>query len=145
VRSKFTLFLLAAITLVPACFGYEPKPVDCAHLLAWMAGGASSHSIVGTIQRRGTDVSPSAINQLRAAGASKEVQQAVISPPTHSTGAACPATMLRASELVRHKQYADASELISAALETNPHDGALHFALGYARQQQGDWDAAFDE
>src|SRR5438874_7692167 len=109
-----------------------------------MIGGASSRSIAGTIQRRGNDISLAARDQLRSAGASKNVLQEIVSG-RHATNVTCPTPLIRASELTRHKQYADASELIAAALETDPHNGALHFALGFTRQQQGDWDSAFDE
>jgi len=139
VRSKATLFLLL-VTLVPRCYSAAPAPVDCAHLLAWIAGGVSSPTLVRTVRLRGVSFAtgPSIRGQLRSAGATTELLSALTQLKPTQAGDSCPATLIQAGGLVQHKQYEAAGDIVSTLLENNPRNGALHFAFGYIKQQQGD-------
>src|SRR5256886_3761014 len=53
--------------------------------------------------------------------------------------------LAQAGELVREKHYDDAATTLDPLIASDPHNPALHFLMGYIRQQQENWDRAFDE
>ena len=146
-RSKFILCSLAVATFLSPALAAE-APVDCDHLMAWMAGSVSASSLIATVQNRGSAVSltPASENELRTAGGSPELLITLhrVQPSTgvHSS---CSATLAKAASLAHRKQYEDADDVLARLIDGDPHNGALHFALGYIKQQLGDWNSAFDE
>ena len=146
-RSKFILCsVIFAATVIPA-LAAEP-PIDCNRLMAWMAGAASDSSLISMLQRHGSSIAlgPASESELRTAGVSSEILTALhrlqLINGTHSP---CSAALAKAAALVHHKQYEDADDIVSRLIADDPRNGSLHFALGYIKQQQGDWNSAFDE
>src|SRR5579862_1668723 len=74
VRSKI-LVVLGLIAVVPFSFADSAAPVNCAHLLGWLAGDASAYSLIKTVRDRGSVVTLTARveAELRSAGASKDL------------------------------------------------------------------------
>src|SRR5947209_13817591 len=135
---------------LPAAYAADPAPVDCTHLVAWMAGGLSNSNLTRLVQSRGVSfaVTPKMHRELLVAGATPELVNTLSQSHAKQVSLApadCPASLIEAAELVKEKQFDPAADRISAILENNPHNGALHFVLGYIEQQRGDWDRAFDE
>jgi tetratricopeptide (TPR) repeat protein len=148
VRSKALLVLSLIFAAVSCSFANAAAPVDCAHLLGWLAGDASTYSLTKAVERRGSIVSLTveAEAELLAAGATPELLTVLHrSQPKVSAHDVCPATLAEAAADSRHKQFDAAESLIAGLLEGDPHNSALHFALGYFSQQRGHWDDAFDE
>jgi len=114
--------------------------------MAWIAGGVSSPKLIQVVQHRGIafNPSPNLENELRSAGATPDLLGALrhLKP---GQGNACSASLVKAATLVHQKKYQPAAELVGDLLSRDPQNGALHFALGYIQQQQGDWNTAFDE
>src|SRR5262249_5562257 len=119
--------------------------VDCDHMMAWLTGGASNASIIKMVHSRGSAVplTPTTESELRKAGASSELLMAIQAGSKAVAGhSSCNASLAKAAELSRRKQYDDAEDILARLIADNPNDGALHFALGHINQQQGDWDGA---
>ncbi len=138
---------LSFLFLATASFGANSEPVDCTHLISWIAGGVPSHKVIRIVQQRGIAFTPSPVleSELRSAGATADLLGTLASSANRAQGNACPASLVKAATLVREKRYDPAAELFGDLLADDPHNGALHFALGYINQQEGDWDTAFDE
>src|SRR5205809_133523 len=98
VRSKAVLFLLFA-TIVPRSYSVGPPPVDCAHLLAWIAGGVSTPTLVRTVKLRGVAFAsgPTVRGQLRSAGATGELLSVLTELNSMQAGVSCPATLIQAA------------------------------------------------
>lgn len=129
----------------------EIPPLNCDRVLAWMAGGISNERLTILVQQHGVAFAANvyARELLKKTGASVDLVNAIVR--SEGEGATnCSAKLADAVNLVRHNNYKDAEPILRALLEgvspqKDPAASALHFALGYVRQQQGDWDEAFDE
>src|SRR5204863_8468193 len=62
-----------------------------------------------------------------------------------ASASAGPAKLAQAGELVREEHYDGAAPTLDPLIASDPHNPALHFLMGYIRQQQENWDRAFDE
>ncbi len=118
--------------------------------MAWLAGGAASSQLDRLLHDRGAAFSPGAqeVKALESAGAEPRLVQSLAAKHSanHSgSGAHCPALLVGAAEQVRDRHYAEAEYMLRPLETADPRNPAVHFALGYLRQQQGDWDEALDE
>jgi tetratricopeptide (TPR) repeat protein len=146
VRSKALSFRVFFMLVATVSFGADSAPVDCTHLMAWIAGGVSGPKLIHVVERRGIAFTPSPNleTKLCSAGATSDLLETLHHlQPVH--GSSCPASLVKAATLVHEKKYEPAAELFGQLLASDSQNGALHFALGYIQQQQGDWDTAFDE
>jgi tetratricopeptide (TPR) repeat protein len=114
--------------------------------MAWAAGGVSNAKLTKIVQSRGSALtfSSAAEREFRSAGISPELL-AILRSIKSAGGSNCPASLAKAAALSHDKKYEEAGELLSRLLQDDPRNGSLHFALAYLKQQQGDWDSAFDE
>ena len=145
-RSRILVVLGLILAVVPLSIAESAPPVNCAHLLAWLAADVPTYNLARTIGLRGSllSLTPRIEAELRAAGATTELLDML--RRVHPKNAdACPASLAQAAADSRKKNFDDAEAIISGLLQDDPHNGALHFALGYLNQQQGHWDEAFDE
>jgi tetratricopeptide (TPR) repeat protein len=140
--NSFILFCLLAVA--PVSNAAEPVAVDCTHLVAWAAGGAPTSKLIGILRSRGAAVTPKAESDLRRAGVAAEVIS-TLTKFSNSRTSTCPGSLITASALAHDKKYEEAADLVSNQVQKDPHNGALHFLLAYLKQQQGDWNSAFDE
>jgi uncharacterized protein HemY len=81
---------------------------------------------------------------LSEAGVASALLQSLHSITPRNRNAVCPASLVRASELVQQKKYREAQSILQKLITANSDDPALHYALGYVYQQQEDWDEAYD-
>src|SRR5262249_2833046 len=147
VRSRSAICSLVLTLVAAPAFAVE-SAVDCDHLMAWLTGGASNASLIKILHSRGSGIQFSTVTEteLRKAGASSELLIAIQGSSKVSVGhSSCSASLASAADLAHRKQNEDAEDVWARLIADNPNNGALHFALGYIRQQQGDWDGAFDE
>jgi hypothetical protein len=126
-----------------------PKPMDCGELVAWLAGRVASSQLDRLLHDHGAAFSPGAeeVKALKSAGAEPRLVQslgAMHSANHRGSGANCPALLVGAAEQVRDRHCARAEYILRPLETADPRNPALHFALGYLRQQQGDWDEALD-
>ena len=150
-RCKALVFLSLVFFTVPALTHQnEPKPVDCTELMGWMAGGVSGQRLNRLVQDRGIafSVNDGTAKALLSAGAETALIQSLRA--THpaiaeEAGASCPALLAQAGELIHQRHYQEAQRILRKLVTADPRNAALHFALGYVRQQLEDWDEAFDE
>ena len=145
-RRKTLISVVFFLLLIPSTYAADSAPVDCTHLTAWIAGGVPSSKLIRVVERQGIVLTLGASfeSALRSGGAAPDLLEALDRlQPAH--GSSCPPSLLKVAPLVHHKRYDLAAELVADLLTSDPHNGALHFALGYIRQQQGDWNSAFDE
>jgi len=143
VRCKsFILFCLLAVA--PLSNAAEPVAVDCTHLVAWAAGGTPTSKLIAVLRSRGAAVTPKAEPELRRAGVAPEVISA-LTKLSNSRTSTCPGSLITTSALAHDKKYEEAADLLSNLLQKDTRNGALHFLLAYLKQQQGDWNSAFDE
>ena len=143
-RGLIFIFLLLAVS----AFGQVPKPVDCNELIPWLASEVSSQSLARFVQAHGVAFAATNddVNSLLAAGAGSNLVQVLraMHPISHGDGAGCSALIAKAGSLLRQKNYEQAEPILGELSRKDPKNAALHFALGYARLQQGDVDGAFD-
>jgi Flp pilus assembly protein TadD len=147
VRSKILLVFSLIFAAVPWSFASNATPVNCAHLLGWLAGDASTYSLTKAVKERGSaiNLTPRVEAELRAAGATKDLLSELRRSQPASTEDTCPASLAQAATAALHKQFDVAESIIAGVLGGDTHNSALHFALGYIAQQRGHWDEAFDE
>ena len=145
--SKILVVLSLIFVAVPASFANNVEPVDCGKLLGWLAGDASTYSLIEAVKERGSAVTltPHTEGELRAAGATKDLLSELRHSQAASSKNACPASLAQVAAASHQKQFDVAESGIAGLLEGDTHNSALHFALGYIAQQRGHWDDAFDE
>src|SRR5581483_476389 len=121
VVAVFGLFLSA----VPCSFAANRAPVDCMHLMGWLAGGASNHILLNAIRARGIDfaVTPQLEKQLLAAGANQEVISAIHVSQPKNAKSSCPATIAQAAADAHNKQFDSAEQIVNSLLENAPGNG----------------------
>ncbi len=147
-RSRTLVVLGLILTAAPMLFAETAAPVNCSRLLGWLAGGASTYSLTKAVKNRGSVITLTAQTEadLRSAGAGKDLLSLLRrSQPKISVHDVCPASLAEAAADSHQKKFDVAESIIGGLLESDPHNSALHFALGYFAQQQGQWDEAFDE
>ena len=124
----------------------EIQPLTCNQVAAWLAGGVSSQRVERMTHEYGISfsVDASVRESLKKVGAEASLLDTI----GHSQGkdtANCSPKLVKAGSLIRNKNYPDAEAILRRLVEDAPANSALHFALAYVRQQQGDWDEAYDE
>jgi len=137
--------LFIAMTLSAPGQESRPAPVTCVQLLAWSAGEISSQRLNRLAHERGIAFSldSTTSDALVAAGVEPRLLQELRTAPADKPDASgCPASLVRAGELVRQKKYQEAQPILQSLIAEDPKNAALHFALGSVHQQQGDWDDA---
>jgi Flp pilus assembly protein TadD len=152
-RKGLVLLLIFGAT-VGACAS-ENQPVNSAQLMAWLVAGVPCSRLVRLIQERGIASAPGKeqIHQFEAAGATTDlVRTLTSSKPVNSKAAAgaqsaaqIPAPLLRAASDAAAQHFHEAELDLRQAVDSDPKDAALHFALGTMLRQQERWDDAFDE
>jgi len=148
VRPQALYFLLFTVFVMPATAQQNnPAPVTCTQFIAWTAGEVSSQRLNRLARERGIAFSlDSATSEtLLAAG----VEPALLPTLRSSTrgnrdAAGCPAPLVHAAALMQQKKYQEAQPILQNLIAEDPSNAALHFAMGYVHQQQGDWDEASD-
>ena len=141
-------FILLVLFTIPSAGQSTEKPLDCTQLIAWLTGGVSSHRLSQLVQERSIAfTADEAVSKtLLTAGADAAfIQNLHTLHALPMSAVACPATLAQAGDLIRHKQHDEADRLLRKLVAADPRNAALHFAYGYLRQQQEDWDGAFDE
>lgn len=142
----FAAFVCLPLFAQPA----ETKLITCNQVEAWLAGGVSNQrlqEIAGTYGV-GFRFSPADARLLNQAGADSSLVQALqkLSPRAGSAEiSACSAKLAYASQLMHSNNFMGGESILRKLISGDPRSAALHFALGYERQMQGDWDEAFDE
>src|SRR5207253_150199 len=148
-RNPLVLLLFTLLPLLASSNQNTLKPIDCTQLMAWIAGGVSSPRLQYLLRERtlGFFSNEAAIKQLTLAGADPLLISSLRATKAipKASASACPAKLAQAGELVREKHYDDAATTLDPLIASDPHNPALHFLMGYIRQQQENWDRAFDE
>src|SRR6266851_1537376 len=93
VLSRSRILRVLFLFLATASFGADSAPVDCTHLMAWIAGGVSSPKLIRVAQHRGIAFAPSQNleSELRSAGVTPDLLGALRHlRPVH--GSSCPAS-----------------------------------------------------
>jgi len=154
------LFLLGAAL---AAHSSQSQPVNSAQLMAWLTAGVPSSRLARIVQEHGIASVPGKkqIHQLEAAGADPTLVRTLtrtnLKPSTtansslfetttsKTTASEIPAALLQASNDARAQRFHQAELDLREALNSDPENASLHFALGAMLRQQGRWDDAFDE
>src|SRR5262249_21064618 len=128
----------------------DTKPVALAQLTAWLTAGVPSSRLARLAQERGiaSAASKEELRQLESAGADKHLIQAVsTAKATSSAGVAkpVPSPLLKAAVAAHEQRYHDAERQLREALNSDPQNASLHFALGAMLRQQEHFEEAFDE
>jgi tetratricopeptide (TPR) repeat protein len=147
--SVFLLLIGAAL----AAHSSESQPVTSAQLIAWLTAGVPNSRLVRMVHERGIASVPGKdqIQQLEAAGADPTLVGALTRTESKSNlkpsseSPEIPATLVQASVHARAQRYREAELALRQALDSDPKNAALHFALGTMLRQQERWDDAFDE
>jgi tetratricopeptide (TPR) repeat protein len=124
----------------------EIQPLNCDQVMALLAGGVSIPRVEQMVLRYGISFHADDENRaaLQEAGAESGLLTAVSRSKSALAGS-CSTKVMKAAGLVRKKDYEAAEVVLRKLVADDPANAALHFALAYARSQQGDWDEAFDE
>ena len=101
------------IALAVSAPGQESHPaaVTCVQLLAWSAGGMSSPRLNRLVHERGIAISldSTTSDALLAGGVEPALLQDLRTAPAYKPDASgCPASLVRAGELIRQKKYQEA-------------------------------------
>src|SRR5579863_5391482 len=97
--------LVIVLFLSAHTFAAAAGPVDCTHLMAWIAGGVAGPKLIDQLQHRGIAfTSTSSIeNEFLSAGAAPDLLETLRhQKPGH--GDACPAALVKAATLVHQKK-----------------------------------------
>jgi tetratricopeptide (TPR) repeat protein len=147
---SFCLFLFASTFAAST----EARPITTTQLVAWLAGGVPNSRLVRLVDDRGiaNSLSVGELRDLKSAGADANLihalnmSKAQSGAPSHPiTGAAIAPELLKAAVAAHEQKYHDAELELRKALESDPQNAALHFALGAMLRQQEQWDEAYDE
>ncbi len=154
-RKGLSLFLFV-LGLALTAHSSDVAPVNSVQLFAWLTAGVPCSRLVRLIQERGIASAPGKeqIRKLEAAGADSNLVRAlksarpaaaVDSQSAETDNNAIPQSLLQAAGEARAQHFHDAELDLRRALEDDPKNAALHFALGAMLRQQEQWDDAFDE
>ncbi len=149
-RLSFCLFFLCMA--VSQAFS-QTQPVNSSQLVAWLASGVPSSRLIRIVQEReiSNALGKEQIRQLEAAGADANLVHALTTlKPTpaalaENASSEIPADLLQAAIDSRARRFHEAELELRRALNSEPQNAALHFALGTMLRQQERWDDAFDE
>ncbi len=144
-----SFFLLQLSTVVAVGEINAAKPVDCAQLMTWMGGGISNQRLDRLVHERGISfaLDHDGAEALSSAGASSQLLSDMRIMPASGAGTniGCPARLEQAAKLVHQQEYEDAEPILRQLISSDFNNADLHFALAYVRQQQNDFNEAFDE
>jgi tetratricopeptide (TPR) repeat protein len=147
---SFCLFFLC-MAVFPAFS--QTQSVNSTQLVAWLASGVPSSRLARIVQERGISSAPGKeqTRELEAAGADANLLHTLTTlGPTPATLAEnafseISAALLQAATDARARRFHEAELALRQALNSDPQNAALHFALGTMLRQQERWDDAFDE
>jgi tetratricopeptide (TPR) repeat protein len=173
VKHKGLSVILFLLGVALAAHSSESQPVNSAQLVAWLTAGVPSSRLVRLVQERGiasvpgkeqlrqleaagadptlirtltkTNLKPSAISNTALAGASTSGIALSGTSLSGAKTAEIPAALIRASDDAHAERFHEAELDLRQALNSDPENAALHFALGAMLRQQGRFDDAFDE
>jgi len=145
--------VFAAVIFFPALAWCEPaatKPLDCGELMGWLIGGIASPRLDHLIQQRGVvftvdDDAGKALLQAGAAPGLVADLRTKRSANTERESTDCPAPLIEAATQSHLRHYQEAERILRRLVTDDSHNPALHFALGFLRQKQQDWDEARDQ
>ena len=133
------------------------KPLDQIQVLTLLACGVPSERLAALVNEQGISFEPNEdyLTTLKNVGA-EDVLLAAVRAAKHTKAEALSAEgaakrqqaqehLVRGAELRQKKLYAEAEQEYRAALELEPDNPDLHFALGYALDSQKKWDLAAAE
>ncbi len=154
--------LLALILLVGAASlaqapRKDAKPLDKVQILALLAGGVPSQRLVNLVEQRGIGFEPTDdyLKILQGAGAKEVLLKALRSARPRPMPTVAQDIAARQNQIVRHldrgiellkkEHYREAKDEFHAALELDPDNGVLHFAMGGTLFAQKEWERAIAE
>jgi superkiller protein 3 len=142
--SVFLFFLGVAL----AAQSSESQPVNPVQLMAWLAAGVPNQRLVRIAQERGiaNACGKEQMRQFEAAGADSTLIRTLTAlKPSSRSAITIPAPLLQAAANVKEEHFHEAELELRSALNGDPNNAALHFALGSMLIRQEEWDDAFDE
>jgi tetratricopeptide (TPR) repeat protein len=154
IRDGLSAFFLSFVVAL-ASPAAPNAPINAQQLLAWVIGGMSTDHLTSEVRSRGISFKPESahIELLKSAGASASLldllphvvrhtgKLADIISPTSRDTTVCQKLELAANALST-KQYESARTSLLAAVQLQPNNADLLFALGGVFQEQGDWEHA---
>ncbi|MGC1373580.1 MAG: tetratricopeptide repeat protein [Candidatus Sulfotelmatobacter sp.] len=154
-KRKGLSLLLSVLGLVFTAHASDTQPVNSIQLFAWLTAGVPCNRLVRLVQERGIANPPGReqIHQFELAGADANLIRALKATRASKSSASnsaetpleIPNPLLRAAADARAQHFHDAELDLRKALNDDPQNAALHFALAAMLRQQEQWDDAFDE
>ena len=151
-RSGLALFSLLLFAFPSLAQRTPHAPVNCVQLLLWESSGTALDSLRRVIAERGVTLTSDSGNTLQSSDLEPEFLhflRTIQSPGDRGTP--CLGEAAKIGRLIRQKNFEEAETILRKALKktsdelTPDQSAAIHFALGFIRQAQGDWDGAFDQ
>ena len=142
------LVAIFCMAVVCSAFGEARRPMTCNDAVAWLSGNIPTNRLLQMSAQDGVSFQTSSelSKTLIAAGASTSLVKSFRSNfGNDQPSSICSPQFLKASAQVRRAEYQPAETEIRKLLEDSPNSAALHFALAHLREQQNDWNEAFDE
>jgi tetratricopeptide (TPR) repeat protein len=146
VLRKFLTFLVVVL-FAHTGFADSRETLTCADTVSLLIGGISNQRISELARKQGTSfrIEQAQQKSILAAGADTALIQSLRTHHSATTDSKCSAAMWEAGGSAHRANYPHAEEIVRKLVDNNPQNAAIHLALGYIRQQQGDWNEAFDE
>lgn len=150
-RTKVILslvFILVTAVAVPAA---PEKPISAKQLLAWVVGGMSPDHVKAQVEKHGIAFQPdnSYLDLLKSAGAAPEIlgflAQAKQSPgaaPASSENDLALQKLVAGAKALGTKNDEAAGKALVAAVQLEPNNADLAFALGGVFKRDEDWEHA---
>jgi tetratricopeptide (TPR) repeat protein len=142
---------VAPVKVALAAQSSETQPINSVQLMAWLTAGVPNNRLGRIIQERGMAEVPGKekIRELEAAGADANLVRTLSnvkpSVAADSPTSEIPAVLVQAAADARAQRFHEAEIALRQALNSDPENAALHFALGTMLRQQERWDDAIDE
>jgi len=150
-RNRYILSLVFLIFSCVASSGAPQAPIPAKQLLAWVVGGMSVDQLKAQVESRGTAFQSdnSYLELLKSAGAAPEVL-CLLSKAGKPAGVAAPAItadpafqkLASAATALGAKNHEAALKALAAAVQIEPNDADLNFAMGGIFASMGDWERA---
>ena len=145
-RTCLLVILVAASLGLAQTPPAQKKPLDQIQVLALLAGGVPSPRVAMLVNERGISFEPNEDYLatlknvgaddvlLRAVRAAKRTKADALSAEVAAKHAQALNHLARGAELAQKKLYAEAEQEYRAALQLEPENPDLHFALGVCRR-----------
>ena len=143
--------IIFAFALGIVSAGAPQEPISCQQLLAWVVGGMSTFHLQAQVEARGLAFQPdkSYLDLVKSAGGSPELLS-VLPHMVKVAGQAAPSLgggpaydkLAAGAKALGAKDVETAGQSVAAAVQLNPNDPDLVYALGGVFQSAEDWEHA---